>query len=234
MNMLNNNNKVIEYWAIRSVTNNAFIEQLNSGSVDNLNLAKRIAGRLRESLGDFGTEALALITEFGAKVKTKEAEQLLTQISDMRIKQYSDWTVKDALLDITVLSNLCLKTTSAGISKPHIARRFGQLYSYAIQKYIMDIKGGDFLSATEKKHLESVLGEVEKSCIGEYLKMPQRSIREAVGRDDYITLLAEHNKLLGNDTKAGKLAEKLRFKYEGAAGIKRTAPLPLPARPISK
>ena len=132
-------------------------------------------------------------------------------------------------MDITILSNLCEKAAA----KPHIARRFGQLYSYIMQKYIMDIKGEDFLSADQKKQLASVLGEIEKSCLGEQLNMPQRSIRQAVGRGDYMTLLIEHSKLLGDETRPGSLAEKLKFQYQAPGGIKTTAPLTFPPRPSS-
>lgn len=65
--------------------------------------------------------------------------------------------------------------------------------------------------------------------------MPQATIRRAIERDDYVALLVEHNRLLGDETRAGRLALRLNFDYgRSNDGTKRTAPLALPERPKSE
>ena len=230
--LLKDENTVICYWAVHSVTNSGITKQLNSGKAADLQLALRIVEQLKELVEQSGPETLALMAEFAAELNIPQGEDLLLQIADIRISRYADWTVDYELLDTTILKLLCNKISSAGLNRAAIAHRFGQLYSYAIQRYV---KGRDFLSATEKHQLASVLVETEKSCIGKLSKMPQSTIKKAVEQGDYTAILLEHSKLLGDETRAGKLALKLNFDYgENPDGSKRTAPLALPEPPRTK
>jgi len=226
--LLNDDNAVIRYWAVHCVTNPGIVKQLNSGEVANLKLARSIAEQLKGLVGDGGPEIMALIAEFAAELAIPEGEELLLRIADIRISKYANWTVEYALLDGVVLKLLCEKMSSAGLSKAAVARRFGQLYSYAIQRYV---KGQD-LDATSRHQLASVLVEAEKSCIGKLMGMSQSTIRKAIERNDVMVLLQEHNRLLGDETRAGQLGLKLNFDYgENPDGSKRIAPPVLPEPP---
>jgi len=230
-NKLNDESAVVRYWAVHSVTNPGIIKQLNSGGGANLKLASEIIEQLKKLVGGSCPEILALMAEFAAEVNIAQGEDLLAQIADKRISQYADWTVDYELLDATILRLLCNKMSSEPMSNPAIARRFGQLYSYAMQRYINDIRGGNFLSAIQRNQLTSVLVETEKSCIGRVL-VPQSVIKKAVERGDVEGLLLEHSRLLGDETGAGRLALKLNFNYGRTSdGSERTAPLALPEPP---
>jgi len=231
LGMLKEENTVIRYWAVHSLTNSGFTKQLNSGKPADLQLAGRIAKQLKELVEVSAPETLALMAKFAADVNVPEGEDLLLQIADIRTKRYADWTVDYELLDGTVLKSLFKKISPKGPSKLDVVRRFGQLYSYVIQRYI---KGRNFLSTTQRHQLASVLTEIEKSCISKLLEMPQASvvgIKRAIENDDYTGLLQEHNRLLGDETKAGVLPSKLKFYYLNPDGTKRTAPLILPKPP---
>ena len=229
--LLKDENTVIRYWAVHSVTNPDITEQLNSAEAANLKLARSVVEQLKGLVEQSCPEITALMAQFAAEVNIPQGEDLLLQIADMRISKYADWTVHYELLDATVLKLLCDKMSSASRGSSAIARRFGQLYSYAMQKYIMDIKGGNFLSAAQRHQLASVLVETERACISK-LVGPQSVIRKAVGGGDYIALLQEHSRLLGDETRAGRLALKLNFNYgKTPDGRKRTAPLVLPEPP---
>ena len=233
MGMLNNENPVIRYWAVHSLTNAGIIEQLNSPESGNSGLAGRIAKNLGRLVEKAEPEVVALIADFAAGVNVRQGEDLLGLVADVRIKKYAEWDVEYELLDAMVLKRLYGKMSSNQVGRVGIARRFAQLYSYAIQRYM---KGGDSLSAVQKQRLASVLVETEKSCFGEKpVGMPQSRIRRAVEGDDMAGLLAEHNRLLGGGTGAGQLPLKLKFDYgRGPDGSKRTAPLALPEPPRSK
>lgn len=226
---LHDDSSVICYWAVHSITNPGFIKQLNPTTTTNLQLAEGITEELKKLVDNAGSEILALIAEFAAGVDIPQAEDLLLQIADMRISKYADWTVEYELLDGTILKLLDNKIPSEGEGKPALARRFAQLYSYSIQRYV---KGQDFLNATEKQRLASVLVETEILCISRRMRMAQSIIKKAVEEGDFATLLQEHNRLLGDETKAGQLVAELNFDYgENADGSKRTAPLVLPEPP---
>ena len=229
MEKLSNHNTVIRYWAVHSVTNPGITKQLNSAKAANSNLARSIVGRLKGLVEGASPETIALMAQFAADVDIPQGEDLLLQIADIRISKYANWTVDYELLDATVLGLLCNKISTGGLNKPAIARRFGQLYSYAIQRYV---KGRDFLAAAAKGQLASVLVETEDKCIRELLEKRQVVIKRAVERDDVTALLLEHSRLLGDETGAGELALKLNFDYGPSPdGNKRTAPLTLPDPP---
>lgn len=231
MSKLNDESKVIRYWAVHSITNPGITKWLNSGSADDLKLAADIIKRLKELVKQACPEIIALAAEFAANVNVTQGEDLLGQIADMRMSKYADWTVEYELLDATILKLLYSKVSSAGSGRPAAARRFGQLYSYVLQRYV---KGRNYLRDIQKQQLASVLAEIEKSCVSKLLGSPQSEIRRALGRNDYTNLLLEHSRLLGDKTRAGELALKLNFDYgRNQDGSKRTEPLALP-QPLSK
>jgi len=226
---LNDENNAIRYWAVHSVTSSGITKQLNTGGADNLERAERITKQLKGLVESGSPEILALMAEFAAEVDIPQGEELLLQIADVRISRYADWTVEYELLDGDILKLLDSKIPSDSTSKADVARRFGQLYSYAIQRYV---KGQDVLSDTQKNQLASVLVETEISCISKRLKVTQSVVKNAVEQGDYTALLHEHSRLLGDETKAGQLPLKLNFDYgKNPDGSKRIAPLALPEPP---
>jgi len=230
--LLKDENAVIRYWAVHSVTNTGILEQLNSGESANLNLAKKIAERLVELVEAASPEMIGLMAEFATESNVPEGEDLLVRIADVRISKYADWTVEYELLDGVILKLLERKMSSGGRNKLAIARRFGQLYSCAMQRYVM---GRGFLGDAQKGWLASVLVETEKSCIGKLLGMSQSVIKRAVEQGDYMTLLQEHSRLLGDETRAGQLGLKLEFDYgRNSDGTRRIAPLRLAEPPMTE
>lgn len=240
LGMLKNDSKVVRYWAVHCLTNPAIIEQLNSGTTSNVKVATIIAEQFKQLVESSSPEIIALMTKFASDVNIPQAEELLLQIADMRIKKYADWTVEYELLDSTILKSLNNKislpsegpggstpTTSSG--KLAAAQHFGQLYSYAIQRYVI---GSEILSDIQKQHLASVLVEIEDKCLGRLIGKQQTTIKRAIERNMVTALIAEHNRLLGDETTPGQLPLKLGFDFGTTTdGSKRTAPIPLPSPP---
>lgn len=230
--MLKDENTVIRYLAVHSITNPGITKQLNSQEPDNSKLARRIAEQLRGLVDSSSPETIALMAKFAAEVKIPQGEELLLQIADVRIKRHADWAVKHEFLDTTILKSLLEKLSSEGSGKPVIARRFAQLYSYVIQRYI---KGRNYLSAAQKRRLASVLVETEHKCVRKKIFEPTIKIKKAVEQADYETLWLEHSSLFGDETRAGQLTRKLKFHYGlDPNGNERTAPLTLPEPPKTK
>jgi len=229
---LKDKNTVIRYWAVHSIANPNFTKKLNSSKTANSQLASRIVEQLKslvESAEGQNTKVLAMVAEFAAEADIPQSGELLGQIADMRIKRYANWSVNYELLDSTILKLLYNKITSGATNRRAIARRFGQLYSYAIQRYV---KGRSYLNAAQKNQLASVLVETEKSIVSKILATPQTVIKRAVELEDYTRLLLEHSRLLGDETRAGELPQKLNFDYgtsPNSTGL--TAPLVLPEPP---
>lgn len=226
---LNDENTVVRYWAVHCLTNPYIIKQLNSEETSTSKLALNIAEKLKDIVKNSQPEVIALMAQFTSGVDIKESEELLLQIADMRIKKYADWTVEYEILDKDILQSLSSKINTAGQGGPQattsgntaIARRFCQLYSYVIQRYI---KGDAFLGDTQKNQLISVMLETEDKCITNLMGKTQTAIKRAIEQGNTAALLQEHDRLLGTETSAGQVSLELDFEY-GSSG---TAPVALP------
>ncbi len=242
MGMVKDKNMVIRYWAVHCLTNPAIIQQLNSTATSNPDLATTIAEQLKGVVETSKPEILVHIARFAANINIPQGEELLLQVADERIKRYADWTVTYEFYDILILKlleskiplssqNMVAPTATTSLSKPAMARRFAQLYSYVIQRYV---KGNNVLNDTQKQNLASVMIEIEEKCISRLLGLsrPQVTIRRIIERNNLIALSDEHDKLLGDETSTGQLPLKLGFDYSTSPNSpKRTAPIPLPEKP---
>jgi len=242
MGRLNDRNMVVRYWAVSCLTNPAVLQQVNESITSNPGPARAIAERLIEVVETSSAETLSRMTRFVANVDIPQSEALLLQIADARIKRYGDWTVRHELYEIGILQLLESKiplptsgfgalTATTATGKPAVARRFAQLYSYAMQRYIKG-RAADALNNTQNGYLVSILVETEEKCLGRLLGQQQLTIRRAIERDSMTALAEEHDRLLGSATTPGQLPAKLGFDYGTASdGTKRTAPLSLPDPP---
>lgn len=228
---LNDESAAVRYWAVHALTNSGIKAQLNSTGGSISQTAKRIIEVLRKAVEKSEPEAVELMARFAAEINVAEGEDLLLDVADARIKRYAEWTARKPLLDATILELLCKRMIS-GEAGPKAGRRFGQLYSYVMQKYISDISKENFLSPEQRQQMESVLIETEQSSVQQLLGMPQSIIRRAVSNGDYRAIQGEHNRLLGEEGRAGVLALKFNFDYgRNPDGSGRTAPLALPEPP---
>lgn len=231
MARLSDENAVVRYWAVKCLTSPVIIQQLNAQATSNPGQAAAIASQLGPLIDTSGAETLALIAVFAAGVNIPQAEGLLLQVADERIKRYADWTVKHELSDITLLKLLEseISASSSGSGRAAFAQRFAQLYSYVIQRYL---KGPVVLNETQKGHLASVMVEVQEKCVSRLLGSPQTSFRRALERENMAAVSDEHDALLGGAATQGQLPSRLGFDYgTDSAGAKRTAPAPLPDAP---
>jgi len=230
---LQDEDMAIRYWAVHAVTNINILQQLNSGDAANLKMARDIIEHSKKIVESSSPEILNLIAKFAADLNISQAEELLMQIADLRIQRYADWSVKYERLDIAILNLLNSKITMPSRSpigtatssdNPAAARRFAQLYSYAIERFIK----GENLDNTQRQQLVSVLAETEEKCISRLLDDEQQTgIRDAVAAKDTEALEAERNRLLGE-----VLPARFGFDYgTNSDGSRRTTPLSLPEKP---
>jgi hypothetical protein len=231
---LSHKDVTVRYWAVKSVTNEAVIRQLNSEIIGDADLTAKIIVTLDELLAkETRAEILDLICRFAHAVKADAAKPLLIKIAEIRITAYENWTVRYELMDAALLQALGSRLLPQNFQrlsdeqKALFARTFGQLYSYVIERYIL---GVDILTKASKRQLASVLIEVEKTVklIGRF----QTTIREAVQKRNLTSLESQRKSLLGSETRAGRLGLNLNFEYIKAPGQGAvTAPKPLPQPP---
>ena len=216
-------NAVIRYWAVHCVTNPEITEKLNSPKA--IDTARQVTRRLDEIIATSSPDTLGLIASFAGSIKIPEGDALLLKVADRRIASYADWSVEQELLDGVILRILGDKIASSSASKESIGRRFGQLFSYVLQRYI---KGVEVLDAAQKEQLVSVLVETEKSCLSKISGKPRFGIKKAIESGDTNVLQQEHNNILGDGTKAGEL----NIDYgKDAGGASVTHPLALASPP---
>jgi len=241
MRMIGHQNSTVRYWAVKALTNQGIVGQLNADASLLSEPADRIARQL-ETTAEKEThpEILSLIAAFAGQVNGTQAKQLLTKIVDLRTIAYENWTVKYELMDATLLRSLGNEILSQASrqNKAANSRRFAQLYSYAMQRFIL---GANVLSDVSKQQLASVLVEVEQSVLDRLLGRPQSSIKKAVEKiltrrtddqKDYSSLQAEHESLLGTASRKGDLPDALNFDYgKKPDGTAKTSPKKLGSPP---
>ncbi len=221
LDKLADSNMAIRYWAVNSVCNSEVIEQLNAGSSD---LTGQIISRLARIVETSDDSVVAMIARFSAAIKAEQGTEHLLSLADMRIKQYAGWSVDNELLDTVILQSLYRKLAVTNPNKGMVAQRFGQLYSFVIQRYI---KGAEQLNDEQKQKLISVIVGIEAQCISK-LFGPQATIKRAIEARNFEGLIQEHNLLLGDSNKQGKLGEKFNFKYRRSDGSESMEPVVLP------
>lgn len=229
MSFFDDENAAVRYWAVNSVANSEIASQLKSKVTGDMKLAGSILSRFDKMVSS-GTlpEILNLIVEFAGAMGTPQADALLIRIADIRIDSYAAWDVKFELMDAGLLNALGRRIKgSKNVSVQEMAARFGQLYSYAIQRYIL---GFNTLEASQKAQLAFVLADVELNSISKLLGRSQNIIKQYVNNSSprsLDSLGVEHDALLGKASKAGMLAYELKYDYGKKGGKPQTAPMRL-------
>lgn len=223
-------NNGVRYWAVRAATDQALWTKLNQNQAAAAQLADRIIGECNRVIETSSPEVVSLMVDFAGRFNTPGAETLLIHAADERIKRYAAWNAGYELADAAVLK-LLSNRLAAGTPNPEVAKRFAQLYSFVIQRYIKG-QQRNALTGASKGYLASVIAEVEDKCFSKLLGVRQPTLTRALQDGNLENLQAEHDKLLGGTGQAGALVSKLNFTYGTGPG-NRTAPLPLPDPPAS-
>jgi hypothetical protein len=225
-------NSTVRYWAIRAATNPNVWDKLSQNQAAAAPLSGKIIDACSKVIETSSAESLYLMAQFASRYDTAPAQDLLARIADVRIKRYADWAIKYELVDTGILKLLSAKIVSGGTAKQELAKQFGQLYSYAIQRYIRGMKDNN-LKELSASQLAAVLVETEQQCLSKLLGGPQTGITRAMEAGDLSALQAEHDKLLGGQNQTGALPKNFNFTY-GSPQDKRSAPLALPEPPQRK
>ena len=222
---LNDENAAIRYWAVNYVAGEGVIEKLNSDP-QYQGLAMIVCNRLESIIGRSLPGVTVLIANFASRLELARGGELLIKLADLRIKDYSEWKVSNEMIDSIVLKSLYEKMSSQ-TGNSAVGERFAQLFSFVIQRYI---NGQEILNETEKQNLVSIMVEIEDKCIKKMFGT-QATIKSALEKKDLAALWREHNILLGDENREGKIGLKYQFMYTRAGGLKSSAPAVLPAPP---
>jgi len=222
----------IRYWAVKSIANPTIAAQLKSVTPEVVQIAEKIVSGLENVIGkEQYPEILSQVVTFAGDLGGRLGKRLILKIADRRIKSYADWSVEYELMDGQVLAELgrMILAENPGQDRVSLCRRFGQLYSYVIQRYVL---GKDVLNETQQEQLVSVMVEVEQSVVSKLLGEPHANMKKWIERKSYVALKSEHKTLLGDSSQAGELAAKMNFDYgNDSDGRAITAPLELQAPP---
>ena len=223
--MIPHDNSTVRYWAVRAATDPGLWANSGESQFNAAPLATQIITECRQVVDTSAPEILSLMAEFAGRHDTARAEELLAGVADARMTRYADWTVTYELVDSVVLRQLCDKIAADGASNPQLAKRFGQLYSFVIQRYLKGRQQGSLKQAS-RNYLASVIADVEDKCLGQLLGLRQSAFTVALQQDNPDAVRAEHDKLLGAAGQPGTLVTRLSFTY-GSADDSRTEPLTL-------
>ncbi|HPD46289.1 MAG TPA: hypothetical protein P5279_06475 [Anaerohalosphaeraceae bacterium] len=232
LDRLGDTHPTTQYWAVKTVTNPGVAAQLTSQVLGDEDLARRIISRLDQVVSDtMAPETMRMIVEFADRLNTAEARALVNKIADLRTLQYANWTVRYEMLEMPLLTALGKQiiAETADARRADLLRRFSQLYSYVIERYVL---GENLLDELQKQQLVSVIAEIENGPITEILARPQNRLRKALEGGKGSVIDAERQILLGSATQPGQLAGKFAYDYgKGPGNAALTEPLRLKAPP---
>ena len=207
MQYLRNSNAVIRYWAVKCVTNQFMVDKFNSSS--NPIFAAKATKLLNDLIADGDTDSLAAIVNFASKIRSTAGNEMLLAIAERRIGEYVGWKVDNELIDAALLNSL-FDIYVRNTTKKIYAQKFGQLFSYVMQRYI---KGQAILTGKQKSNLASVMIEIEQTCMTRALGLRQSVIKKAVEGSKIDALKKEYARLFDADGQKGELASKMKFDY---------------------
>ncbi|MFA5422644.1 MAG: hypothetical protein WC374_02170 [Phycisphaerae bacterium] len=213
MNALDNQDEAVRYWAVKALTSSELIGRLNKGG--NSVKIDSIVAKLKSIVGTSEPEVLGVMLDLAAVNDSKAGAELLPAIADTRIEGYANWTADASPVDMKVLKMLCEKLQNSRDGKAEYGRRFAQLYSFAIQRYIVSLGNDNPVWQQNRQQLASILVEIEDKCIGKLTGLTQTLIRRAVETGDVNTLMQERSRLLGDPDAigAGEIPSKFGFDY---------------------
>ena len=213
---------VTRYWAFKAVTDSLVIRQLTSDVTGDEKTTEAILTAFKERVPvETQTPIQKMVVRFCMAFDDPLARDILLLIADRRIKAYGDWTVRDEMLDVsllTALGNVAMFQQDP-THKRVFGRKFAELYALAIQRYL---KGKDAFSKGEVEQLLTVIAEVDQNVLGKTMGIKtgvMQALRTKRG------LEREYEVLFGDRMRSGQLAEKFKFDYgKDASGKPITAP----------
>lgn len=224
LGLLSDTEPMVRYWATAAATGPAALAAFGTDNPDTALAGEVMDGLAKLAADSAQAETLRLAVLFIDKIKDPRGIEILNTIADKRIQAYRDWKVDNEMLEINLLDVMANKINQAGSSqvKQDMARRFGQVYSFVIQRYLT---GKGSLSKTTVSRLESVIVSIEQMAVVDLLGRAVNNIKTSIEKGGQ-TLQTEHDNLLGADARRGELQTKFNFDYNGSA-----APEKLPAPP---
>ncbi|AQT69380.1 hypothetical protein STSP2_02569 [Anaerohalosphaera lusitana] len=232
VNMLSQDDIVIRYWAVKSLTGDRLVKMLNDPITADKNITDKILTALNGYIGPNTTaEVLAVISRFAADLEAPATNDMLLKIVDVRMRDYEDWTVDYEKADAEILAVLAGEAQNlSGSQKARFLGAFAQLYSYTIQRYIL---GQDLLDKENENYLIATMAEVEQKILPKLLGRPQDSIRKALDRGNLTELKQEHDRLFGSTGRKGLLEYDNTLDYgTDKAGQKLSGPRTLSPPPV--
>ena len=228
---LGDEDKAVQYWAVRTLTKEVLINHLITIGADSE--IDRIAGELIKVAENVSAEAALHMTNFAILTNSEATEELALKIADVRITGYEKYQAKPGHVDTRILKLFCNKILAKPQQAPVFGSRFCQLYSYVMQRYIYHLKGGPDTSGQEDERdahmLASILVEIENKCIGSLTGLIQGVIKDAVEKGNADALVFEHGRLLGDHSRDGEILSKHNFNYgKNEDGSTQTTPKTLP------
>lgn len=227
---LSDEDGVIRYWAYKAVTDSSLIQQLTSDITGDPEATATILTALKKNASvEKQTQIQKMVIRFCMAMDNPLARDTLVLVADGRIKAYRDWTVRDEILDVTLLTALGnVAVLQKGEVQKVFGQKFAELYAAAFQRYL---KGKDFLSKTQIDQLLTVIAEVDKTVVIKTFGIKTGTLSALKSKRG---LDREYETLFGDRMRAGQLATQFKFDYgKDASGKSITAPQELGPAPES-
>jgi hypothetical protein len=229
MGKLSDDDPMVRYWAVRSLTSEEVVSQLKSDVTGDEKLTAQIISALEGYLkASVDTLSLPFAADFAAAMDTAASHKLLYAMADRRIDAYMKWAVTNESADAGILKAMGKLFSAVGdpAEKQELLSRFGQLYSCVVQRYML----GENLPQSAKDQLVTVIAEVEDNIISK--QIPGWTSKFRIDLSKNTSMDKDYEFLFGTEDRAGELASRLNFNYgKNGSGKVLVSPSALPPAP---
>ncbi len=215
--------EVVRYWAVKTVSNPAMAEYLNTDSSDQNKLFAALKERIAQ---EPQPEVLRAVITFAAMVNRQEAKGLLIAAAERRIAMYQSWKVENEPIDTLLLKTLgmIVLNESDSAARAALAQKFAELFALVFQRYMVDPTP---LTGDQRAALLAVIAEVDNQIFTRLMGNQQTGVMRAIRSPQWQQAMQrEYELFFGSEARAGELGTRWKFTYDG-----KTAPPKLAAKP---
>lgn len=226
---LNSPDAMVRYWAVQALTQDTLISQLKSDATIDAQKVQQLIDSLTTYIKDQNdARSLPSICSFALRMQTAAAQNLLLVMADKRIELYMKRTVKDEVVDASILKalgNVYLSISSPAV-KQELMSRFGQLYACVMQRQMM----GKTLPDSSLNQLVTVIVEVEDSVLPKLLNGWTPKFKVSLTKN--VSIDKDYEFLFGSGLRQGELVSRLNFTFgKDSSGKPLLVPQAIPAQP---
>lgn len=209
---MTNQDPIIQYWAVRTVTGQVVADRIRKGNWPTAALVmEQLKGLIKaRSMHQMSDLVWGCIAEMAVRTGQDKGSILLADMLQGRIDMFASGQVYCwPQVDMTLLRHTGQILLGQPVDQA-LARRFAQLFSYQIQFLARSMHDKD---PYIRQCLTAIVLDIEDKILTKAIDGYRRPLRTAIESTDATALMAAHDQIFGSSTGSGILVNIWGFDY---------------------